>query len=67
MSPADDIERKPMSASAKIALRLIDERAQREMSEVLLAAAAEQGISPAEGWGFDPQTTSWARKAPASA
>ena len=56
-----------MSASAKIALRLIDERAQREMSEVLLAAAAEQGISPAEGWGFDPQTTSWARKAPASA
>lgn len=64
MTPPN-IERKPLSGAAKFALTLINERAEKAANEVLAAAAADQGINPAEGWGFDPQTTTWARQVPA--
>lgn len=56
------VERKPLSKTATIALRYLNEDAQRGLEEILVAAAAEQGINAADGWDFDPQTQSWARQ-----
>lgn len=65
MTPPANVERKPLSGAAKLALNLLNERTQAAINDILAAAAADQGIDPAEGWGFDPGTATWARQVPA--
>lgn len=55
------VERRALSGAAKIAIRHITDRATREIDEVVNAAGADQGLDPRQGWGFDPQSQSWAR------
>lgn len=59
-----EVERKPLSKLAAIAMRELNKNTAASMQEILSAASEEQGISAEDGWGFDPQSMSWARHKP---
>lgn len=58
------VERIPISKLAQLAIRELNKNTQAALDEILAEAALVQGIRVEDGWGFDVQTTSWARHTP---